>query len=280
MKGSILCFVGPPGTGKTSIGQSIARAMGRKFVRMSLGGVHDEAEIRGHRRTYIGTLPGRIIEGIQRAGSNNPVFMLDEIDKVGGDFRRDPAAALLELLEPEQNFSFADHYLGVPFDLSKVMFIATANVVHPIPAPLQDRMEVLPLSGYTEQEKLQIANRFLVPKQLEANGLTADALEFAEDAILDVIQGYTREAGLRNLERALGAICRKVARQAAAGGADKVHVATSDIESYLGNARFRSEVAAGVDAVWGSPRAWRGPLLGATSYSWNRLLCRVEVSSR
>jgi ATP-dependent Lon protease len=243
MKGPILCFVGPPGTGKTSLGQSIARALGRQFYRMSLGGIRDEAEIRGHRRTYVAALPGRIVQGIHKAKTNNPVFMLDEVDKVGADFRGDPTSALLEVLDPEQNYSFRDHYLDVDFDLSKVMFIATANTLATIPAPLMDRMELLELSGYSEEEKVAIAHRHLIPKQLREHGLSEKTIEFREDVLREVISKYTREAGLRNLERSIAAICRKVARSHAEGKTKPVTIAVNDLAELLGPPKHFPELA-------------------------------------
>ena len=242
-KSPILCFVGPPGVGKTSLGQSIARATGRKFGRISLGGVHDEAEIRGHRRTYIGALPGNILQALRKAETRNPVFMLDEMDKLGASFQGDPSAALLEVLDPEQNSTFRDTYLGIPFDLSRVMFIGTANVLDQIPGPLRDRMEVIELPGYTEDEKVEIAKRYLVKRQLAATGLTPEQCEIAEDAIRAIIRDYTREAGVRNLERELGAILHRVAMGIAEGNTGRVTVAASDLHGILGPRRFESEVA-------------------------------------
>jgi ATP-dependent Lon protease len=243
LRGPILCFVGPPGTGKTSLGRSIARALGRGLERISLGGVRDEAEIRGHRRTYVGALPGRVIQSLRRAGTKNPVFMLDEIDKVGADWRGDPSSALLEVLDPEQNSTFSDHYLEVPFDLSQVLFIATANVLDPIPAPLRDRMEVIELPGYTEEDKLEIARRYLLPRQRAANGLVGTAFELPDETLLALIRSYTREAGVRNLEREIGAVCRKIALRVASGESGPFRVAADGLAELLGPVRFEPELA-------------------------------------
>ena len=271
MKGPILCFVGPPGVGKTSLGASIARAMERKFVRVSLGGVHDEAEIRGHRRTYIGSMPGRIVKSLRQVESNNPVFMLDEVDKLGSDFRGDPAAALLEVLDPEQNFAFVDNYLEVSFDLSKVMFITTANQLHTIPPALLDRLEILELPGYTANEKLMIAKQYLIPRQLEAHGIGVVALSIADEAIHQVIDKYTREAGVRNLEREIGTICRKVARQVAEGKDTSTHVTVDDVPDYLGPTKFYSEIAERQEEI--------GVVTGMSATAYGSEILFIEATS-
>ncbi|MDE3074626.1 MAG: endopeptidase La [Chloroflexota bacterium] len=271
MRGPILCLVGPPGVGKTSLGHSIAKATGRKFYRLSLGGMRDEAEIRGHRRTYIGSMPGRIIQSLRQADSNNPLLMLDEVDKLGADFRGDPASALLEVLDPEQNSTFTDHYLDVPFDLSRVMFITTANMLDPVPGPLRDRMEVIHLPGYSEYDKLEIARRYLVPKQLAENGLQAADLEIPDESIRAIADRYTREAGVRNLERSIGTVCRKVARkkiEGTAGGTLTLH--QDDLEEYLGHRLF----PAGSDG--GTRRDWRRHRPGLDRNRRRRPVCRSQ----
>ncbi len=249
VKGPILCFVGPPGVGKTSLGRSIARAMGRKFVRISLGGVKDEAEIRGHRRTYVGALPGRIIQGMKQAGMNNPVFMMDEIDKIGADFRGDPSSALLEVLDPEQNYAFSDHYLALPFDLSKVMFITTANITDPIPSALKDRLETIEIPGYTEEEKVEIARKFLITRQIEEHGLTEKLIVLPDDTVRKIISEHTREAGLRNLEREIAAVCRKVAREVASGKKKTTVITPETLSEYLGAPRYLPEAEQETDEV-------------------------------
>jgi ATP-dependent Lon protease len=241
VKGPILCFSGPPGVGKTSLGKSIAKATGREFVRISLGGVKDESEIRGHRRTYVGAMPGRFITAMKQAKTRNPVIMLDELDKMGSDFKGDPSSALLEVLDPEQNSEFRDHYLNVPYDLSDVMFVATANMLENIPGPLRDRMEIISLSGYSQEEKLAISKKYLIPKQMDENGICNDHVEFHDEGVKKVIDGFTREAGLRNLERQIGSLCRKVAKKIATGETTKTHLISETVENLLGPAMYSKE---------------------------------------
>ena len=249
LKGPILCLEGPPGVGKTSIARSIARSLNREFFRMSLGGVRDEAEIRGHRRTYIGAIPGRIISGLKDAGTNNPVFLFDEVDKIGADYKGDPASALLEVLDPEQNKDYTDHYLEVPFDLSKVMFITTANTVETIPRPLLDRMEIIEVSGYTEEEKLAIANRYLIPKKVKEHGLKEENITITEGAVRDLINYYTRESGVRNLEREIANLCRKTARKMVSGEAESFEITSENLSDYLGKKKYRYDIIKGETEV-------------------------------